>query len=133
MKSMTGGCLCGSVKYESTGNPTHPTLCHCSSCRRASGSHVLGWVTFQMSEFRFTAGPPAEYRSSKSVVRTFCGTCGTPLTYRHDALPETIDVTIGSLHPPDATPPADHVWMSDAVAWDKPADGLPQYQTSRVE
>jgi hypothetical protein len=131
MTPITGGCLCGSVRYRCTGLPTHSTLCHCATCRRASGSHALGWVALPSSEFQFTTHPPSEFRSSKSVVRTFCSICGTPLTYRHEDTSEEIDVTIGSLDAPDDAQPADHIWMSDALAWDRPADGLPQYPSER--
>jgi len=66
-------------------------------------------------------------------VRSFCQECGTALTYWNEEWPDDIDVTIGSLDAPDALPPADHTWMSDAVPWDKPADGLPQFRRSRVQ
>ena len=132
MSLITGGCLCGSVRYESTGVSSHPTLCHCSTCRRASGAHSLGWVTFPRAEFKFTADLPTEFRSSTPASRTFCAKCGTPLTFRHEKYPDDIDVTIGSLDAPGNVPPADHTWMSDAVAWDRPADGLPQYPANRV-
>ncbi|MGO9934921.1 MAG: GFA family protein [Steroidobacteraceae bacterium] len=133
MNPITGGCLCGEVRYQCTAPPDHSTFCHCATCRRASGSHVLGWVTFAKSSFQFTSNPPAEFRSSKSVLRTFCPICGTPLTYRHEKSPDEIDVTIGSLDAPDNTSPADHIWMSDALAWDKPADGLPQFKSERYQ
>jgi len=133
MSLTTGGCLCGSVRYQSSGVSNRPTLCHCFTCRRASGAHLLGWVTFPTREFRFTANTPTEFRSSAQVTRTFCSKCGTPLTYRHDNSPEGIDVTVGSLDAPDGVAPVDHTWMSDALAWDKPADGLPQYQSNRME
>jgi len=133
MNPITGGCLCGSVRYKSSGDSTHPTLCHCSTCRRASGAQLLGWVTFPKREFRFTADPPTEFRSSTPVVRTFCSKCGTPLTYWNENSPDEIDVTIGSLDSPDNFPPADHTWMSDAVVWDQPADGLPQYRSKRIK
>jgi hypothetical protein len=132
MNSTTGGCLCGGVRYQITGPLDRSTLCHCATCRRASGSHVLGWVTIAKRDFLFTSNLPAEFRSSTPVLRTFCPTCGTPLTYWHDKWPEHIDVTIGSLDAPGSVAPADHTWMSHAVAWDKPADGLPQFQLSRI-
>lgn len=77
MMVLTGSCLCGSVRYQS-GAPIRSTICHCSSCRRASGSHALGLVTVARTGFTWTASNPAQYRSSAAVVRTFCGTCGTP-------------------------------------------------------
>lgn len=128
---ITGGCLCGKVRYQTSGVPAQPTLCHCATCRRASGSHVLGWVTFPTSEFKYTSALPAEFRSTPKVVRSFCPACGTALTYWNEDWPNDIDVTIGSLDNPAAARPADHTWMSDALAWDRPADGLPQFQSSR--
>ena len=82
-----GGCLCGAVRYRASGESDHPTLCHCNSCRRAAGAPVVAWTTFPPSRFEFTKGTPARYRSSPPVVRTFCSTCGTPLTYQHTSLP----------------------------------------------
>jgi hypothetical protein len=76
-------------------------------------------------------GAPVVYLSSPGVERSFCGRCGTPLTYRHERRPDEIDVTIGSLDHPGAAAPVDHIWMVDATAWDRPADGLPQHATVR--
>jgi hypothetical protein len=131
MKPITGGCLCGSVRYRSANPPERSTLCHCSTCRRVSGSHALGLVTVARKGFQFTANFPAEYRSSVSVVRPFCSKCGTPLTYLHEGWPDAIALTISSLDVPNDAPPTDHTWMSEAIAWDKPSDGLKQYETDR--
>jgi hypothetical protein len=131
MKAIAGGCLCGSVRYESAGSPFRSTLCHCSSCRRSSGAHALGLVTVARKSFQFTTGAPAEYRSSPPVVRTFCSKCGTPLTYWHEGWPDEIALTVGSLDAPNDAPPTDHTWMSEAISWDQPADELQQYQTDR--
>jgi hypothetical protein len=76
-------------------------------------------------------GVPRVYGSSPNVERTFCGRCGTPLTYRHTRRAGEVDLTIGSLDQPDIAVPVDHIWMVDAPVWDKPADGLPQYQQTR--
>jgi len=129
MKPITGGCLCGSVRYGGANPPERSILCHCSTCRRASGFHALGLVTVARKRFQFTAASPAEYRSSVSVVRTFCSKCGTPLTYSHEGWPDEIALTISSLETPSDSP--DHTWMSEAIAWDKPNDGLKQYETDR--
>jgi hypothetical protein len=131
MDSLTGGCLCGAIRYRSASLPQHSTLCHCATCRRASGAHALGWVAVAKSGFEFT-GTPSEYRSSPPVVRTFCGACGSPLTYWHADWPDIMDVTTGSLDSPQDFPPVDHIWMADAVAWDDPRDGLEEFQGSRL-
>jgi hypothetical protein len=131
MEPITGGCLCGSVRYRSANPPNRSTLCHCSTCRRASGANAQGWVTLARAGFQFIASSPAEYRSSIAVRRTFCSKCGTPLTYWHEGWPDEIAVSIGSMDAPNEAPPSDHTWMSEAIAWDKPADGLKQYDTDR--
>ena len=133
MSAMTGGCLCGYVRYRAEGTWSNPTLCHCASCRRASGAHVVGWVTFAKTAFEFTAHVPTQFRSSAPVVRSFCPRCGTPLTFSSEAFPEEIDVTICSLDAPEAVAPLDHTWMSDALPWDKAKDGLPKFATSRAD
>jgi len=131
MNVITGGCLCGAVRYR-CGAPLNPaTLCHCRSCRRASGAHALGLVTVARDGLQFTAEHPQEYRSSAAVVRTFCPRCGTPVSYWHEGWPGDISLTIGSLDRPECTPPEDHTWMSDAVAWDVPVDGLKRFPEDR--
>jgi hypothetical protein len=130
-KMLTGGCFCGKVRYRSTA-PLYPaTLCHCRSCRRAAGAHVVAWATVRRSEYTVERGRPVEYSSSPGVIRTFCGDCGTPLTYWRRERAEEIDVTIGSLDDPDAVVPADHIWMQDAPSWDGSTDSLPRHLRTR--
>ena len=78
-----GGCLCGAVRYQASGRVSNTMVCHCQSCRRQAGSPVVAWVTVPSASFRFTRGRPVEFHSTPSVTRTFCGTCGTPLSYQH--------------------------------------------------
>ncbi len=130
--TLNGGCLCGDIRYHAGPILYPPTLCHCESCRRASGAHALGWFTVRSSDLTFVAGVPRLFESSPGVRRTFCGQCGTPLTYTCDARSGELDVTIGSLDEPSAVVPADHVWMEDAPAWDLAADGRPAYPRSRI-
>ena len=128
---MGGGCLCGRVRYRAGGAVTHPTLCHCRSCRRAAGAPLVAWVTFPLADFSFTRGVPARHRSSPPVERTFCPGCGTPLTYQHAQFPAEIDVTVASLDDPSAFPPADHTWTSERIVWLELGDRLPQHERSR--
>jgi len=128
---LSGGCLCGALRYRLGPPRCASTLCHCESCRRASGAHSVGWVTVRPQDVEWLTGTPREFGSSPGVWRGFCATCGTPLTYRSERRPEEFDVTLASLDDPGAMPPADHIWMADAVAWDRPADGLPQFPAGR--
>ena len=130
-ETLTGRCLCGAVRYRLGPRLYSPTLCHCESCRRASGAHAVGWLTVRAADFGYAAGAPREFESSPGVWRAFCGRCGAPLTYRNAQRPDEIDVTIGTLDAPDRAAPADHLWMEDAPPWDRPGDGLPQYPRGR--
>jgi hypothetical protein len=123
-----GGCFCGKVRYGVAGEPRTSAICHCVSCRRASGAQSVAWLVFPSEAFSFTSGDPAQYRSSAEVSRTFCGGCGTSLTYQHDGDPDFIDVTTASLDLPDELPPARHVWLEDKVGWESVNDGLPQFE-----
>jgi hypothetical protein len=130
--TLTGRCLCSAIRYTCAAPLYPPTLCHCESCRRASGAHAVGWITVAADSLTFLAGEPRRFASSPEVERTFCVNCGTPLTYRHANRPGEVDVTIGSLDAPDSVVPVDHIWMTDAPAWDRPADGLPQHPRTRT-
>ena len=125
---LEGGCLCGGVRYRVSGKPRTSAICHCVSCRRASGAQSVAWLVFPSEAFSFVSGEPAEYRSSAEVSRTFCDTCGTSLTYLHDGNLDFIDVTTASLALPDQFPPARHVWLEDKVSWESVNDGLPQFE-----
>jgi hypothetical protein len=121
---VTGRCLCGAIGYELRGTPRDTAHCHCPSCRRASGAPVVTWTTYPRDAFRVTRGQPAAVHSSPPVTRTFCASCGTPLTYWTSDEPAWIDVTVCSLDDPDAMPPQYHIWTQHRVAWFDTADTL---------
>lgn len=129
--ALSGRCLCAAVRYRCGPLLYPPTLCHCESCRRASGAHAVGWFTVKTDELVYGAAVPREFASSPRVRRGFCEQCGTPLTYRSADRPAEIDVTICSLDQPALAVPVDHIWMQDALPWDRPTDGLPQYPATR--
>lgn len=89
-------------------------------------------MTVSLASFRFTGGTPAQYASSPPVIRQFCARCGSQITYWHEKAPDTIDVTVATLDRPGMIPPADHIWMSDAVAWDQITDGRPAHPAGRT-
>jgi hypothetical protein len=130
---VTGGCSCGAVRYEARGDCSNSMVCHCRSCRRAAGAPVVPWVTFPRSGFRFTKGEPGEFRSSAPVVRTFCGACGTPLTYWHQRYGDAIDITTCSLDEPEKFAPTHHSWLNHDVSWVKFGDGLRAFPESRPD
>jgi len=78
--------------------------------------------------FTLLAGQPLEFNSSPSVIRTFCGRCGTPITYWHESYGQTIDATTCSPDDPERFPPIGHVWTSHRLDWLRIADGPPSFE-----
>ena len=122
-----GGCACGAVRYRASTRPRQSMICHCRDCRRAAGAPVVAWVTFARTDLAMSAAQPAAFASSPSVRRTFCGGCGTPLTYTHASRPDEIDVTTCSLDDPDAFPPTHHAQLAEDLHWVRFGDGLPAH------
>ena len=77
--SLDGGCFCGAVRYRISGAPLDVGHCHCTICRRTTGAPFVTWATVPQAVFAFTAGTPAELRSTPAARRTFCAACGTAL------------------------------------------------------
>ncbi|MDQ3260475.1 MAG: GFA family protein [Pseudomonadota bacterium] len=125
----SGGCLCGAIRYQVGGKALFLCYCHCESCRRAAGGTVVAWGTFLRSDFVVTHGQLTEFASSRSVLRGFCATCGTSLTYRRDGRAAEIDVTLASLDAPTLLKPECHIWVRDKLPWVAMDDGLPQFET----
>jgi GNAT superfamily N-acetyltransferase len=121
-----GGCFCGRIRYRASGAPLEVSHCHCPTCRRVAAAPLVTWATWPAAACTFTTGTPRTLASSPDVERTFCGDCGTPLTYRRASAPATVDVTVASLDHPEAFPPADHVWTSLALPWLTIEDDLPR-------
>lgn len=127
---LSGGCLCGDIRYRINSPPVEALYCHCHMCRRAHGAPVVGWLTVAGEDFVITAGSPRDFKSSAMAVRGFCGRCGTPLTWRAMANPDLVDVSIASLDDPAAVTPSFHLWTASRIAWFDTADHLPRYATN---
>jgi hypothetical protein len=117
MKTITGGCYCRAVRFETTQMPIYQANCHCSNCRKAVGAQSVAWITVNPGSFRFTQGHPKRYRTDTGAWRTFCDKCGTSLTYEIDKRPDAIDITTGSLDHPDDFPPKKDVYNDEKLAW----------------
>lgn len=131
-KAYEGGCLCGSIRYRVTGQPVALTLCHCRSCRLACGAPSVAWTILRTEDFTYLSEKPIGFRSSPSVVRTFCGACGTSLTYQRESWPDTIDVMTATLDTPDEFPPAKEIWVEQKLAWEPLNENIPHFPGSSV-
>jgi hypothetical protein len=127
---LIGGCLCGEARYRVTEAPLEALYCHCRMCQRAHGAPVIAWLTVPLSGFAVTSGDPVAYRSSAKALRHFCGSCGTPLTWRATDNPRLVDVSIATLDNPEAVEPALHLWTDSQLPWFEIADHLPRHPTN---
>ncbi|WP_406011894.1 GFA family protein [Streptomyces sp. NBC_00984] len=76
----TGGCLCGQLRFEATGEPYDPHLCSCPHCTRLSGGAFMTWVGFRRTAFTWTGpGTPASFRPWPTLERWSCPACATHL------------------------------------------------------
>src|SRR6185436_11588238 len=118
---ISGGCLCGAVRYEATGELYNITHCHCLDCRRSSGAPFVTWASLRREKFRITKGQPRELRWAERL-RSFCGDCGTPLVFMTGPDADEVDITVCSLDEPHRVSPTDHTWTEDRLPWIKLAD-----------
>jgi hypothetical protein len=127
-----GGCLCGAIRYRITAPPIATSLCHCRSCRLATGAPVAAWVILPRHGLVFDSGTPTSFVSSPGKERTFCGRCGTSLTYTRDDRPDTIDIHTATLDRPEEFPPQREIWLDEKIDWMASNDAIPRFpRTSR--
>lgn len=127
-----GGCLCGSIRYRVSGEPVAATLCHCRSCRRASGGTNVAWAVFDQQDFAWLSGYPAAYSSSPGLEWLFCKDCGSLVGYRRASRPNHMDVTTGTLDDPDRFPPTVEIWLEHKIVWETLSPELPKRQQSSL-
>ncbi|RYX81720.1 GFA family protein [bacterium] len=129
---LKGSCLCGAVTYEFDGEIDHIVCCHCSICRKYSGTAFATGSRIERSKFRLLTGTESlkEYQSSPGVHRVSCANCTSPLFTRRDATPDTLILRLGSLDTKLSAKPAAHIFVGDKAEWFDICDGMPQYETA---
>ena len=127
---MTGGCLCGSVRFEATGESFGVIHCHCRSCRKHNGAAVVTLAGFKADQVKFSGDARKIYPSSPGVGRAFCGACGTPLTWEGDFgdLGSILEFHISTFDNPEVLVPTAHAFVSERISWFDVADNLPRYE-----
>lgn len=124
---ITGGCLCGELRYTIDGDIIDAGYCHCRLCQRSSGAPTVAWLTLPTGGFRYTDGSPGVFASSEKSQREFCPACGTQIAFRAIRDPKAIDITLCSLDDPAAIAPQYHIWCQSKVIWLHINDELPRY------
>jgi hypothetical protein len=77
----TGGCQCGAIRFALSASPAKVSICHCRMCQKASGTPFASFAEIEKTDFVWTRGQPAAFRSSSIAERDFCAACGTPLSW----------------------------------------------------
>lgn len=135
-KVVTGGCLCGSVRYQYDGDVGPAAICHCADCRRVTGSAFNVSVRMQKEHFRLVSGELQSFtvkaESGNDVTRFFCPACGSPIYTLPPHRPDSYFVKAGSLDDPTLVKPAHQAWTSSAVSWAHIPPDLPSFEKGRT-
>ena len=122
---MPGGqCNCGAVRFEISAEPSEVIVCHCSICRRATGSNGIAVVVVDKTAFRWISGEQqiATWRKPGADWQTwFCSACGSTLPGVNDA--SRMFVPAGLLMEGDeALRVKHHIWVDSRAGWDEIGD-----------
>ena len=124
-----GSCLCGSVRYEVQGKLGTAVYCHCSRCRKASGSAFASNAVVDASAFKVVQGDESlkVFSTAEGVHRVFCSVCGSPIISRRDAFPGVLRLRLGTLDTPIEERPEAHIFVASKADWHDIHDSLPQH------
>ena len=126
---LTGGCLCGGVRFEITEPPVSMNYCHCTRCQRRTGTAASPQIRVEPGSVRFLQGEELVrgWKPPDGFEKCFCGTCGGALfSKRPDG---TISgVRMGTLDVDPGLRPAHRQFVAYAATWESvPDDGIPHF------
>ncbi|MBY9067607.1 GFA family protein [Hyphomonas sp. WL0036] len=128
---ITGGCYCGNVRYEATGEPIMKARCFCRECQYFTGGEGNDFIAVPADSFSYTKGAPKPFARADlpmANTREFCSDCGTPLVTRAPALPTAVIIKVGSLDDAAAFGgPQVVMQTADAHAFHLMPDGVPTF------
>jgi len=113
---LTGGCQCGAIRFALNAAPVKISICHCRMCQKASGAPFASFADIEKSEFSWTRGQPAAFRSSTIAERDYCRDCGTPLSFRRIDGPR-IEIMTGTFDRPDRLVPTRQYGTESRLGW----------------
>jgi hypothetical protein len=128
--TLSGSCLCGAVRFELTQEPVWSHLCHCSRCRKSSGSAFASNLFFKSDALRFSRGEellrsfkPAD---AERFTHVFCSRCGSTMPFSNEAR-GLVGVPMGTLDGDPRHEPRAHIWVGSKAPWFAICDQLPQH------
>jgi hypothetical protein len=120
MAKITGGCLCGKVRYSADVEPVFAGLCHCRNCQKESGSAFATIVGVPQSALT-VQGQVKTYAdrgdSGKAMYRRFCPDCGSTLMEEAEAMPGVTMIQVGTLDDASWVKPAMQIYCDSAQPW----------------
>ena len=122
MNTVTGGCLCGKVRFIATGEPDRVGLCHCLDCRKHHGALFHASAIFPESAVSIE-GETRAYRG-----RHFCPACGSSVFSRSG---DEVELNLGALDQPDRFKPTYELWTLRRESWLPPFPLARHYQRDR--
>jgi len=124
MSRRKGSCLCGALRYEIEGEIDGVWVCHCSNCRKASGSTGNAIVIVKHEHFHWLAGQEhrVTYMLRPTYTITRCKTCGTPLPAEEDD--DNVYLTAGTLDDPLGVGIKTHIFCASRGDWDQDMEGV---------
>ena len=128
---ITGGCLCGGVRFEVSEPFVEAHYCHCTRCQRRTGTAYSASAAPAPGAFRVTAGEDLlrTYSPADGWHKVFCGVCGGHVYSRSHLDPDAIGVRMGAIDGDPGIRPSCHQYVAYAAPWQPlPDDGLPRYE-----
>ncbi|OLF54743.1 GFA family protein [Pseudomonas chlororaphis] len=124
-----GSCLCGAVAYQLSSRPRALAHCHCSQCRKSHGAAFASYASVPRDDLRLLRGADSlkAYPSSESVLRQFCGQCGSSLFWSRNRgeYADWISVALGTLDTPFTAQKQRHIQVDAKAPWYRIEDAWP--------
>jgi hypothetical protein len=112
-----GGCLCGAVRFATSGQPKWVAWCHCESCRNHSGAPVSVFAAFERTTYTVTEGEITKFSSSPGTRRGFRAKRGSTLTCESDRLPAETHLHVGAFDEAARLQPTRHIFPEERLPW----------------
>jgi hypothetical protein len=126
----TGSCLCGEVRYEITGHLGIFQYCHCSRCRKFSGSAFAANLLVAPKQFHWLSGEDLvgryELSEAKHFATSFCKKCGSSLPWLSQT-GKAVIVPAGTLDEDPGIKPSQSIFTASAADWFEEPHNLPHY------
>lgn len=129
-KPYTGGCACGAIRYEISGEPVFSNDCQCRDCQHESGTGHGSHLTFPRAGVTVTGEAKHWDMTADSgnvKTRAFCPNCGAPVYMTFSAMPDIFTIRAASLDEPARYKPQVVTYAARGHAWDRLDPNLPKF------